>query len=91
MNGKTDGQIAYLVRTIARLEGELVGVECAVRALLISHPDRAKAQKLVVTLIEQMISGALPRPDIDESFLAGVQRAKERVLPSRRDLDERLP
>jgi hypothetical protein len=87
MSDEVDKKLAYLAESLARTQGELLATQAAVRALILKHDDVDAAIQAVALQIERVIAAGLPKA-IDEPFLEGLQRAKGRVLPSRRDIDE---
>ena len=87
MSNQQAKQIQYLAQTVARLEGEVFGTQAAIRALILAHDDPRAAQAAVAHQIETVLSIGLPS-EVDEAFLDGVVRAKQRALATQRDLDE---
>lgn len=62
------------------LEGQLMATQAAIRALIKLQPDPRLAALSVDRELELLISKALTTTN-GEGFLAGLQRAKQLVLP----------
>ncbi len=67
------------------LKGELLATQIAIRALILANPDPGISMAGVVEELERWTAGALPRP-VSEAFLSGMDRARNRLLPSSSDL-----
>lgn len=60
------------------LEGQLFATQTAIRAIITSSPE---LNPLVTKELEKLISTALPREEISEAFLTGIESAKKRIFP----------
>jgi hypothetical protein len=87
MTDKLNAQIQALAHLVTTIQGELLGTQAAVRALILAHPDPLAAQRAAIEQIERLLAAALPSK-LDDAFVAGIDKSKQRLLPSKKDLDE---
>ncbi|CAM3348205.1 hypothetical protein [Polaromonas hydrogenivorans] len=69
------------------IEGELFATQAAIRALLISHPERSEAVAAVHLQLEKLTALATARP-IPDAFLDGIARAKKKIFPNTNDAQQ---
>lgn len=68
-----------------RMEGELFATQAAIRALLISHPERSEAIAAVHLQLEKLTAIASARL-IPDAFLDGIARARKNIFPNANDI-----
>lgn len=69
---------------LIELDAQLLSTQAAIRALINLHPDPNAAALAVQQGIEAVISAALPKT-LPDAYIEGLQKAKERMLPSASD------
>ena len=67
------------------IEGQLFATQAAIRALLISHPERIEAVAAVHFQLERLSALATARPT-PEAFLDGIARARKNIFPNANDI-----
>lgn len=70
-----------------KIEGELFATQAAIRALLISHPERNEAIAAVHLQLEKLTALATARP-IPDAFLDGIARARRNIFPNANDAQQ---
>lgn len=70
---------------LARIEGELLATQVAIRGLILSHGEPHHALDCVTLQLERFVARALQGTTSDAT-IDGIARARKRLLPSAGDL-----
>lgn len=71
---------------LSGIEGQLLATQAAIRALILNSADVNQTSLAVQRGIERVFSIALSK-SIPDTYVEGLQAAKERILPSAGDLE----
>lgn len=84
-NFATKQQANELQNQLIETKGQLIALGAAVRALLLSHPDRdAALETMTAELMRWEVSGL--HSEVPDQLLKGFDRAKGTILPTDGDL-----
>ena len=72
---------------LAYLDGLVIGLQAAVRGLIVSHPDPEAAIRQVNLCIEDMNASSLAASSTTEADLLGLEHSLGRVLPTQMQID----
>jgi hypothetical protein len=88
-NFATKKQVELLQKSLIEANGQLIALGAAIRALLLSHPDRDVAISAMSAELLRWEAIAL-NSEIPDAALKGFERAKHTIFPTDGDL-ERVP
>ncbi|WP_310630790.1 hypothetical protein [Paraburkholderia sp.] len=69
---------------LLKLEGHLLATQAAIRGLILASPDAKIAARAVLDEINKLAAAALPST-LPDALVTGIDDAKQRLLPSKRD------
>lgn len=64
------------------LQGQVVGLQAALRGLILAHPDPARAAGVVAHLLEEAQAKGLASPSATEHMLLGLETSPSRLVPT---------
>jgi len=84
-NFATKEQLAAVSQQLTQSNGQLIALGAAIRALLLSHPNREYALDVVSAELMRWEAFGL-NSQVPDSMLKGFERAKATLLPTAADL-----
>lgn len=64
------------------LQGQVVGLQAALRGLILAHPDPGHAAGVVGRLLEEAQARGLASPSATEHMLLGLESSPSRLVPT---------
>jgi len=88
-NFATTAQLNALAQKLTESNGQVIALGAAIRALLLTHPNRDRALDVVSAELTRWEAFGL-NSNVPDGVLTGFERAKHVLLPTDEDL-ERIP
>lgn len=74
-----------------RLDGHVIAIELAIKALILMHPEARSAAKAIEDVLEQHVASGLGSSRLRDFQIRGIESAKAMLVPSRQQLDQFQP
>lgn len=76
-------ELALLQAKLEYLQGQVTGLQAAVRGLVCAHPEPALAGRIVQLALEETHANALASASATDVALLGLERSPSQLLPNR--------